>query len=141
MTYGSAGSGTSHHLAGELFKIVAQVDLQHIPYKGAGPALQDLVGGQIDMMFDGLGSWASHIRAERIWPLAVAAKTRSEALPHVPTATEAGLNYKVSTWYGLWARAGTPQPIVARMVAEISQALASEPLTTTWASQEADPDR
>ena len=139
MTYGSAGSGTSHHLAGELFKIAAQVDLQHIPYKGAGPALQDLVGGQIDMMFDGLGSSASHIRAERIWPLAVAAKTRSEALPEVPTAAESGLDYEVSTWHALWARAGTPQPIVARMVAEISQALASEPLKTTWVSQGARP--
>ena len=135
MTYGSAGSGTSHHLAGELFKIVAQVDLQHIPYKGAGPALQDLVGGQIDMMFDGLGSSASHIKAGRIRPLAVAAKARSEILPEVPTAIEAGLNYEVFTWYALWARAGTPKPIVDRMVAELGQALASEPLKTTWASQ------
>ena len=139
MTYGSAGSGTSHHLAGELFKIVAQVDLQHIPYKGAGPALQDLVGGQIDMMFDGLGSSASHIKAGRIRPLAVAAKARSEILPDVPTATEVGLDYEVSSWYGLWARTGTPKPIVDRLVAEVGQALSSESLKATWASQGANP--
>ena len=139
MTYGSAGAGTSHQLAGELFKIVAQLDIRHIPYKGAGPALQDLVGGQIDMMFDGLGSSAGHIRAGRIRPLAVAAKSRSEALPEVPTAAESGLDYEVSTWYALWARAGTPKPVVDRMVAEVGQALASEPLKTMWASQGASP--
>lgn len=135
VTYGSAGSGTAHHLAGELFKIVAQVDLQHIPYKGAGPALQDLVGGQIDVMFDGLGSSAGHIRGGRIRALAVAAKSRSETLPDVPTAAEAGFDYEVSTWYALWARTGTPKPIVDRVAAEVGQALTSEPLKTMWASQ------
>lgn len=139
LNYGSAGSGTSHHLAGELFKIEAKVDIAHVPYKGAGPALQDLVGGQIDMMFDGLGSSASHIKAGRIRPLAVAAKTRSALLPEVPTAIESGLNYEVSTWYALWARAGTPKPIVDRMVAEVGEALASEAIKSTWASQGASP--
>ena len=139
LNYGSAGSGTSHHLAGELFKIVAQVDLQHVPYKGAGPALQDLVGGQIDMMFDGLGSAASHIKAGRIRPLAVAAKSRSELLPEVPTAAESGLDYEVSTWYALWARAGTPKPIVARMVVEVRLALASQTPRETWAPQGGSP--
>ena len=139
MTYGSAGSGTSHHLAGELFKILAQVDIQHVPYKGAGPALQDLVGGQIDMMFDGLGSSARYIKSGRIRALAVAAKSRSEALPEVPTAAESGLDYEVSTWYALWARAGTPKPVVDRLVAEVGQTLASEPIKAAWASQGASP--
>lgn len=135
LNYGSAGSGTAHHLAGELFKIEAKVNIEHIPYKGAGPALQDLVGGQIDMMFDGLGSSASHIKAGRIRPLAVAAKSRSEVLPEVPTAIEAGLNYEVSTWYALWARTGTPKPIVDRMVAEVGAALAADTVKSTWATQ------
>jgi hypothetical protein len=77
MSYASAGSGTSHHLAGELFKAMAGVDILHVPYKGAGPALQDLIGGQVDMMFDGLGSSAGHIAGGRIKPLAVASKARA----------------------------------------------------------------
>src|SRR5262249_28116079 len=85
MTYASAGSGTSHHLAGELFKIVAKVDIDHVPYKGAGPALQDLIAGTVDMMFDGLGSSAGHIRGGRIVPIALAAGQRSPALPETPT--------------------------------------------------------
>src|SRR5918993_1372534 len=110
MTYGSAGNGTSHHLAGELFKGVTGTDIQHVPYKGAGPALQDLIGGQIDMMFDGLGSSAGHIKSDTIKPLAVAGNERSSILPDVPTAAEAGLSdYVVYTWYALWAPAGTPQ--------------------------------
>jgi tripartite-type tricarboxylate transporter receptor subunit TctC len=134
-SYASAGAGTSHHLAAELFMIVAKVNLQHIPYKGAGPALQDLIGGQIDMLFDGLGSSANPIRAGRIRPLAVAAKARSEALPDVPTAAEFGLDYEVATWYALWARAGTPKPIVDRLVTEVREALNSEPLKSSWAAQ------
>ena len=140
LTYGSAGNGTSHHLAGELFKIVADVNIQHVPYKGAGPALQDLIGGQIDMMFDGLGSSAGHIKSGRIRPLAVATGSRAAILPDVPTAAEAGLEgYDVSTWYALWAVAGTPQDIVDRMVAEVGTALASEQVKPIWAAQGASP--
>jgi tripartite-type tricarboxylate transporter receptor subunit TctC len=136
LNYGSAGSGTSHHFAGELFKIVANVNIEHIPYKGAGPALQDLIGGQIDIMFDGLGSSSTHIKSGRIRPLAVAAKARAEAFPTIPTAAEAGLEgYEVSTWYALWAVAGTPKEIVERMVSEVRKALASEQLKTLWTSQ------
>ena len=140
LTYGSAGNGTSHHLAGELFKIVAEVDIEHVPYKGAGPALQDLIGGQIDMVFDGLGSSAGHIKSGRIRPLAVAAKARAAILPDVPTVAEAGLGgYEVATWYALWAVAGTPKDIVDRMVAEVSAALLSEQVKTIWAAQGASP--
>jgi tripartite-type tricarboxylate transporter receptor subunit TctC len=136
LNYGSAGNGTSHHLAGELFKAAAGVDLAHVPYKGAGPALQDLVGGQVDVMFDGLGSSAQYIRAGTIRALAVAAKTRTPALPDVPTAAQAGLDgYEVSTWYALWAPAGTPADIIDRMVSEVRKALATAEVRSVWQSQ------
>jgi tripartite-type tricarboxylate transporter receptor subunit TctC len=136
LNYASAGSGTSHHLAGELFKIAAGVDIAHIPYKGAGPALQDLLAGQVDVMFDGLGSSAQYIKTGMSMPLAVAAKTRSAAFPYVPTAAEAGLKgYEVATWYALWGVAGSPQSTVDRMVAETAKALATPELKTLWAAQ------
>jgi tripartite-type tricarboxylate transporter receptor subunit TctC len=140
LTYGSAGNGTSHHLAGELFQQTAGVEIEHVPYKGAGPALQDLIGGQIDMMFDGLGSSATHIKSGRIRPLAVASAARVPLLPDVPTVAEAGIQgYEVSTWYALWAVAGTPQEIVDRMSAEVDKALASEQVRKNWAAQGASP--
>ena len=136
LNYASAGNGTSHHLAGELFKIVTGTQIDHIPSQGAGPALQDLVGGQVDLMFDGLGSSSSHIKGGRIKPLAVAAKTRAPSLPEVPTAAEAGVeDYEVSTWYALWAPAGTPKDIMERMVAEVNKALDAESLKAIWAQQ------
>jgi tripartite-type tricarboxylate transporter receptor subunit TctC len=140
MTYGSAGNGTSHHLAGELFKGITGTDIQHVPYKGAGPALQDLIGGQIDMMFDGLGSSASHIKAGTIKPLGVAGKERSPIMPDVPTATEAGVaDYEVYTWYALWAPAGTPPEIVDRLVVEVEKALDADKVREVWAAQGATP--
>jgi len=136
MSYGSAGNGTSHHLAGELFKILTKTDIQHIPYKGAGPALQDLIGGQIDMMFDGLGSSAAHIKGGKIAALSVASKSRSDSLPNVPTAAEAGVpGFEISAWYGVWAIAGTPKDITARMATEIEKALKSDAVKSVWASQ------
>jgi tripartite-type tricarboxylate transporter receptor subunit TctC len=137
LNYASAGSGTSHHLAGELFKIAAGVDIAHVPYKGAGPALQDLLSGQqVDVMFDGLGSSAQHIKGGLIMPLAVASKTRSAAFPYVPTAAEAGLKgYEVATWYALWGVAGSPAATNDRMVTEVNKALASTELKTLWAGQ------
>ncbi len=140
MSYASAGNGTSHHMAGELFKIVTKIDIQHVPYKGAGPALQDLIGGQVDMMFDGLGSSAGHIKSGRLRPLAVAGKTRAAILPDVPTVAETGIEgYEVSTWYALWGVAGTPKEIMDRMVTEVGRALESEKVKATWTSQGAAP--
>ena len=140
LNYASAGNGTSHHLAGELFKIAAGIDLAHVPYKGAGPALQDLIGGQVDVMFDGLGSSAQHIKSGFIRPLAVAAKSRAAALPNVPTAAEAGVKgYEVATWYALWASAGAPPAVIDRMVAEIGKALAAPEVKDIWQSQGATP--
>ncbi len=136
LAYGSAGNGTTHHLAGELFKLITKTDIQHVPYKGAGPALQDLVGGQIDMMFDGLGSSSGHIKANRIRPLAVAGPARAPSLPDVPTVAETGISdYVVSTWYGIWAPAGTPKDVTERMRAEVVKALGSDQLKGTWAQQ------
>lgn len=134
LSYGSAGNGTSHHLAGELFKILTKTDIAHVPYRGAGPAMQDLVGGQgIEMIFDGLGSSAAQIKAGRIKALAVAADARSPAFPDVPTAKEAGLDgYVVSTWYAMWAPKGTPQPIIDRMTKEVQTAMNTPELTEIW---------
>ena len=136
LNYASAGNGTSHHLAGELFKIAAGVDLAHVPYKGAGPALQDLIGGQVDLMFDGLGSSAQHIKGGLIRAMAVASKSRAPAFPDVPTVAEAGVKgYEVATWYALWASAGTPRDIVDRMVAEITKALQTPESKNVWQVQ------
>ncbi|SDC24186.1 Tripartite-type tricarboxylate transporter, receptor component TctC [Cupriavidus sp. YR651] len=133
LNYGSAGNGSAHHLAGELFKLQTQTFITHIPYKGAGPALSDLIAGQVDMMFDGLGSSAQHIRANRIKALAVASKTRSAAFPNVPTAAEAGVpNYEVSTWYALWAPKGTPKEVVDKLYAETTKALNSPEMKQIW---------
>jgi tripartite-type tricarboxylate transporter receptor subunit TctC len=137
--YGSAGSGTSHHLAGELFKQQTRTFITHIPYRGAGPALQDLIAGSVDMMFDGLGSSAAHIKGGRIRALMVSGAKRSPAFPDVPCAAEVGLpDYTVTTWYGLWAPKGTPADVQARIVDETRKAIQSEELKAIWASQGAD---
>lgn len=133
LNYASAGNGTTHHLAGELFQISTGTKLTHVPYRGAGPALQDTVAGQVDVLFDGLGSSAAQIQGGALRALAVAAPTRSEAVPDVPTAKEAGLNgYEVSTWYALWAPKGTPPEIVARMQGEVEKALKSPAIEAAW---------
>ncbi|WP_343642534.1 tripartite tricarboxylate transporter substrate binding protein [Roseateles sp.] len=133
LNYGSAGNGTSHHLAGELFKLQTQTFITHIPYRGAGPALQDLMAGQVDVMFDGLGSSASHIRGGRIKALAVASAKRAPGFPDIPSAVEAGIpQYQVATWYGLWAPKGTPKEVIAAMQAELRKAFATEELKTLW---------
>ncbi|HZA94878.1 MAG TPA: tripartite tricarboxylate transporter substrate-binding protein, partial [Burkholderiaceae bacterium] len=124
LNYASAGNGTSHHLAGELFKIQSKTFIVHIPYRGAGPALNDLLAGNVDMMFDGMGSSAQHIRSGRIRPLALAAAKRSPAFPNLPTTAEVGMpDYVVSTWYGIWGVKGTPKDILDRMHAEVVKAI------------------
>lgn len=139
MNYASAGSGTSHHLAGELFKQQTATFLTHIPYRGAGPALQDLIAGNVDMMFDGLGSSANHIKGGRIKALMMAGKTRSPAFPDVPCAAELGLpDYTVTTWYGIWAPKSTPADIQARAVELIRTAGQTEESRAIWASQGAE---
>jgi tripartite-type tricarboxylate transporter receptor subunit TctC len=120
MNFGSGGSGTSNHLACELFNIVAGVRLVHIPYKGVNLAMQDVLSGQIHFVVIGVPAAAPHIKAGRLRALALVAPQRSAALPDIPTVAEAGLrDFEVTTWYGILAPAGTPWPIVARLNAEI----------------------
>lgn len=139
LNYGSAGAGTSHHLAGELFKQQTGTFITHIPYRGAGPALQDLIAGNVDMMFDGLGSSATHIKSGRIKALMVSGSKRNPAFPDVPCAAEVGLpDYTVTTWYGLWAPKGTPADIQARIVEEVKRIGTADEIKTIWASNGAD---
>jgi tripartite-type tricarboxylate transporter receptor subunit TctC len=139
LNYASAGNGTSHHLAGELFKQQSKTFIVHIPYRGAGPALSDLIAGNVDMLFDGLGSSAQHIRGGRIKALAVAAQQRVPAFPNVPTFVEMGMpDYVVSTWYGIWGVKGTPKEVLDRMHAEIVKALATPEIKEIWANQGSD---
>ncbi|WNV08755.1 tripartite tricarboxylate transporter substrate binding protein [Tardiphaga sp. 709] len=133
LSYGSAGAGTTHHLAGELFKILTQTKIQHVPYRGAGPAMQDLIAGHVPVVFDGLGSSAAPIRAGQLRALAIAAPKRVAAFPDLPTAAEAGLpNYEVATWYGLFAPKGTPPDVVERMAKELKAALQVPAIKEAW---------
>jgi tripartite-type tricarboxylate transporter receptor subunit TctC len=139
LNYASAGAGTSHHLAGELFKLQTNTFITHIPYRGAGPALQDLIAGNVDCMFDGLGSSAQHIKAGRIKALMMAGGKRNPAFPDVPSASEVGLpEYTVTTWYGLWAPKGTPADVQAKIVDDMKKALATEELKAIWANNGAE---
>ena len=139
LNFGSAGSGTSHHMIGELFKQTAKVDLTHVPYKGAGPMMQDLLAGQVDMAFDGMGTSAAQIKGGRLRPLAVTSGTRNRVIPDTPTMKEAGVDFAISsTWYAVWAVRGTPQPIVDRMYAEIVKVMQMPDIQEIWASQGAD---
>lgn len=137
--FASAGSGTVHHLAGELFKLQTSTFIVHIPYRGAGPAMSDLLAGQVDLEFDGLGTSAPQINAGKLFAIAVASEKRNPAIPNVPTFLEAGLpDYRVSTWYAMFAPAGTPKPIVDKMIAEVQKALNSPKLKAIWASNGAE---
>ena len=139
LNYGSAGSGTSHHMIGELFKQTTGVDLTHVPYKGAGPLMQDLLAGQVDMAFDGMGTSANQIKAGKLRPLAVTSATRNPVIPDVPTVKEAGVDFAISlTWYALFAVKGTPQPIIDRMYTDTVTVLKMPDIKTIWASQGAD---
>ncbi|MET0208784.1 MAG: tripartite tricarboxylate transporter substrate binding protein [Burkholderiaceae bacterium] len=133
LNYASAGNGTSHHMAGELFKLQTKTFITHIPYRGAGPALQDLMAGQVDLLFDGLGSSAGHIKNGRIKALAVASAKRAPGFPDIPSAVEAGIpDYQVATWYGLWAPKGTPKEVIAAMQAEMRKAFTADEIRNAW---------
>ena len=132
--YASTGNGTSQHLTGELFKMQNKLFITHIPYRGTGPALQDLVAGQVDMMFDTLAGAAPFIKSGQLIAVAVASNQRSPAFPNVPTAQELGINnFVVSSWYAMWAIKGTPKDIVDKMSAEVQIALASPEIKERWA--------
>ena len=144
LNFGSGGAGTSNHLAGELFNIVTGARLVHVPYKGVNLAMQDVLAGNVHLVFIGIPAAAPHIKAGKLRALAIVAPQRSSALPDVPTVAEAGLkDFEVTTWYGILAPAGTPQPVVRRLNAELVKimhapemkekltATGTEPLTST----------
>lgn len=116
LSFASAGNGTPQHLAGEIFNAQMNINMAHIPYRGAGPALNDLLGGQVNVMFDILGSSLQYVQAGKLTPLAVTSTKRSPSLPHVPTMAEAGVpGYDVTAWHGIAVRSGTPPPIIDKL--------------------------
>jgi tripartite-type tricarboxylate transporter receptor subunit TctC len=120
----SSGNGTSVHLSGELFKMMTGVNLQHVPYRGAAPALTDLISGQVQLMFDNMPSSIEHIRAGKLRALAVTTAVRSPALPDVPTVAETVPGYEASAWFGMGAPKGTPPEIINKLNSAINAALA-----------------
>lgn len=125
LNYASAGNGNTSHLIGELFKATAGIEMQHVPYKGSGPAVVALMGGEVQLMFDSLSSSLAQINAGKLRPLAVASRARSPALPNVPTIAESALpGFVVEGWYGFLAPAGTPKALVARISRDINDAMA-----------------
>lgn len=131
LTYASPGNGTSSHLAGALFASMANVKLQHVPYKGSGPALTDLLGGQVDLLFATAGSVGGFLESGKLRAIAVTSKDRSVAYPTVPTVAEAGVpNYVMNGWYGFYAPAGTPADVVEKLNAATKKAAASEAFKT-----------
>src|SRR5713226_7696729 len=140
MNFGSGGSGTSNHLAGELFNIVAGVKLVHVPYKGVNLAMNDVLSGQIHLVVIGVPAAAPHIKAGKLRALALVAPQRASALPEVPTVAEAGLpKFEVTTWYGILAPAGTPRAIVTRLNAELVKIMHAPELKERLAAMATDP--
>jgi len=140
LNFGSGGAGTSNHLAGELFNIVTGAKLVHIPYKGVNLAMQDVLAGNVHLVFIGIPAAAPHIKTGRLRALALVAPQRSSALPEVPTVAEAGLrDFEVTTWYGVLAPAGTPRSVVTRLNAELVKIMHSPELKEKLAATGTDP--
>lgn len=139
-TYGSTGAGTAHHLIGEQFNDMAGTQLRHVPYKGSSPALVDLMGGQIDFMFDTVASCLPHIQSGKLKALAVATSKRSSVLPAVPTLSEAGLTgFDIATWFGLMAPTGTPQDVITKVHADVVKIMATPEFKKQLAGMGAEP--
>jgi tripartite-type tricarboxylate transporter receptor subunit TctC len=140
IAYGSTGLGTAHHLIGEQFNDMTGITLAHIPYKGSAPALTDLMGGQIQVMFDTVASCLPHIQAGKLRPLAVATGQRSIALPEVPTLDEAGLKgFDIASWFGLMAPTGTPPEVISKISQSVVQMLATAEMRAQLAAAGAEP--
>ncbi|HSQ04449.1 MAG TPA: tripartite tricarboxylate transporter substrate binding protein [Burkholderiales bacterium] len=135
LKYGSSGVGTSIHLTTELFRTAVGVELTHVPYKGVAPAMTDLLGGQIDLMFPGITPAVPHVKSGKLKALAVTSRKRASALPEVPTFIEEGVNYEATGWYGMLAPAGTPRDIIARLHTELVKTLNLEDVKERLASQ------
>jgi tripartite-type tricarboxylate transporter receptor subunit TctC len=129
----SSGNGTSIHVSGELFKMMTGVDMLHVPYRGSAPALTDLMGGQVQVLFDNMPSSIEYIKAGKLRPLAVTTAARSDALPGVPTVAETVPGYEASAWFGLGAPKGTPPEIVDKLNAAVNAGLADPQLKTRLA--------
>ena len=126
LNYASSGVGSSNHMAAELLKYMAGININHIPYKGNAPALTDLIGGHVEILFSGVPALLPHIKSGRIRPIAIGSPRRFAAVPQVPTFEEAGLKgYEASTWFGLMAPAKTPKEIVSKLNTEVGKILAS----------------
>ena len=130
---GSAGNGTSRHLACEMLNIQAGITATHVPYKGTGPATTALLAGEIDYIFEALGSASSHIRAGTVRPIVVTSAKRSASFPDIPTAMESGLpTFDVTSWYGLWVPAGTPRAVVQKLQATVARAFEDAEMKELW---------
>jgi tripartite-type tricarboxylate transporter receptor subunit TctC len=140
INYASSGNGTPYHMAGELFKYLAGVDMTHIPYKGSAAARTDVVGGQVDVMIDAVTTMTEFSRDGRVRGLATTGRKRSTIMPDMPTVAEAGVpKYEMSIWLGIMAPKGTPAPIVARLNEEIRKIVSRPEVRDAWAKQGAFP--
>ncbi|MDI9332524.1 MAG: tripartite tricarboxylate transporter substrate binding protein [Alphaproteobacteria bacterium] len=140
INYASSGPGTPYHMAGELFKFMANVNMVHVPYKGSSGARTDVIGGQVDLMFDAVTTMAEHVRTGKVRALATTGKTRSSVLPDVPTVHEAGVpNYEAVVWVGLMAPRGTPKEEIDRINGIVNQAMQQTELRQQWGRQGAVP--
>ncbi len=140
LNYASPGSGTTPHLAGELFKLAAGINLVHVPYKGAGPAITDVLGGHVPMLFDNIPSVQPHVVSGKMKAIGVTSAKRSPAMPNVPTFAEAGrTGFEANSWWAILAPAGTPKEIVARLNAEVVKALSNPVLRERFITLGADP--
>ena len=140
MTYASSGPGTPYHMAGELFKAMAGVSILHIPYKGSSGARTDVLGGQVDLMFDAVTTMTEHVSQGKVKALGTTGRTRSEVMPDVPTIAEAGVpGYEATIWLGLMAPKATPPQIVARLNAEVAKIVGNPDVAKAWRVQGAVP--
>ena len=140
LNYASSGPGTPYHMAGELFKSMAQVDIVHVPYKGSDGARTGILGGQVQMMIDAITTMAPNVRAGKLKAMGTTGKTRSSVLPDVPTISEAGVpGYETGIWLGLMAPTGTPRAVIDKLNAEIVKVLNSPDVKKSWGEQGAVP--
>jgi tripartite-type tricarboxylate transporter receptor subunit TctC len=132
LNYASSGPGSNYHMAGELFKNLTGTDIQHVPYKGSTQARNDIISGQVDMMFDSVPTMAQMIESGRVKALGTTGKVRSPSLPNVPTLTESGIPHQATIWLGVMAPTGTPQPIVNLLNSEINKILVRPEVKVAW---------